>query len=125
MDVVLQLWHGWNKRDFESGLRYLTDDFVLCSATADWRTFHGREGVREWRAELAANGVETVSTPFEWEQHGDHVLVHGLVTVTIKGQAAPETDLFWVFCFDGGLVSRIQTFISRADAEAFLVAGAV
>ncbi len=108
-----------NRDDEEAFLQTLAPDIewrsnVVGLVPADvWR---GRDAVREARQITAAEGRHVRTTLHEMRQAGDEVLVLGVVTSETPHRGQVMLPVSWIWTVRDGLVTRIESFRSRAAA---------
>jgi anti-sigma B factor antagonist len=88
---------------------------------AGGRVYRSTSELREAMAILAAEGVTYEPELHDLEQHGDVVLVHGLLRVSRNGTSS-ETPVHWAYHFRDGRLRRQTTHASREDALETLAA---
>jgi ketosteroid isomerase-like protein len=79
--------------------------------------WHGREGVREGRRSSGA-GRHVHTTMHGLVVQDDDVLVLGVVTLETPHRGQVSTPIHWIWTVRDGLAVRVESFRSRAAAEA-------
>ena len=79
------------------------------------QVFRGSTELRAALTGLAEQGVRYEPQLHDLEQHGNVVLVHGVLRVTSNG-ASDETPLHWAYHFRDGRLQRQTTHASREAA---------
>jgi anti-anti-sigma factor len=88
---------------------------------AGGRIFRSTSELRDAMDALAAQGIRYEPQLHDLEQHGDVVLVHGVLRVSSNG-SFDETPMHWAYHFRGGRLSRQTTYASREEALEALAA---
>jgi anti-anti-sigma factor len=79
------------------------------------RVFRNTGELREAMAALEAQGVRYEPVVHDLEQHGNVVLVNGVLRVSGDG-TSDETPLHWAYHFRAGRLQRQASYASREDA---------
>ena len=79
--------------------------------------WHGRDGVRQGR-HSGGSGRHVSTTMHGLVTRGEHVLVLGVVTLETPHRGHVSTPIHWIWTVRDGLAVRVESFRSRAAAEA-------
>src|SRR3954451_3526188 len=79
------------------------------------QVFRGSTELREALTTLAEQGIRYEPQLHDLEQHGNVVLVHGVLRVASNGES-DETPLHWAYHFRDGRLQRQSTHASREAA---------
>jgi ketosteroid isomerase-like protein len=110
---------AYNQRDVQTMLE-------LWSPEAEWYPFtarvegddpyRGREGLREWWANVDATFEELEATVQEVRDLGDSVLALGHLRARFRSGVPPETEIGWLTRYRDGLGVWGRAFQSHAEA---------
>ena len=124
-DVVREALLAVNREDEEAFLARLHPDIewrsnILGLVPAEvWR---GRDAVRAGRDAVAADGRHVWTTLHDVREQGDQVLVLGVVTSETPHRGQSQVPISWIWTVRDGLAVRVESFRSRAAAEAAFAA---
>jgi len=96
-------------------------DYVFRPAIAELggKEYHGKDGVRDWIADMEAIATDYTLRSIEIRAvGGDHLLVLGRMhLVGRESGAAFESEYAWVYRTEEGLITEGRAYLSHADAE--------
>jgi PAS domain S-box-containing protein len=120
VDVLDRWLRAYHARDVDAILALLHPD-IECTPLPEWMPevggfYRGHEGIRELMAAQLEQVPDRHVRSGEPEEVGRALLVP--LTVTSQGSNIPPQMLTVVHEFDGGLVRRIRTFSTEAEARA-------
>lgn len=118
LEIAVQAFDAFNRRDIDTLLALATPDYVLTSQLLDASAeFHGREGLERYYAMLTESWDEFRSVIEEYRDLGDHVLF--LVRYTARGIGSGVTvdaPTGAVLDFRDSEISRVRLYVDRAEA---------
>lgn len=117
VQITQELWHAWNTGIHDEVLQHLDENAEVRPMELTFRSFRGIEQLDSLRSDLERLGIQVISTPFTFEEHGEDVLVEGRSRVVRNGHVEDLRPV-WLFRFRGEKVVLIQTFLSRDEALA-------
>jgi anti-anti-sigma factor len=115
VQLVRDLWRAHETGGLDAFFAAAGDDVVWQPFLTGNRVFRGTTELREALTALADEGVRYEPELHDLEQHGNVVLVHGVLRVTNNG-ASDETPLHWAYHFRDGRLQRQSTYASREAA---------
>jgi ketosteroid isomerase-like protein len=120
VEVITDINAAMNEGDFGRAMGYLADDIVL-EAPAGIRggTFRGREAVGEWFGDWLRTFDSSVHTDIReiTEIGNDGVLMVAATRGRGRGSGADvEETFFWLNRLREGKVTRVEGYLSRAQA---------
>jgi len=121
VQAVRELWRAHERGGLEAFYAAAGEDVVWQPHLADGCVYRSTSELREAMATLAAEGVSFDPELHDLEQHGDVVLVHGVLRVSRNGTSS-ETPVHWAYHFRDGRLRRQTTHASREDALETLAA---
>jgi ketosteroid isomerase-like protein len=118
--AVQLMWAAFATGGMDAFLAHVEPDAELVPAMVGRGvTLRGHDEIRRWYASVGDEGRRVESLLYETEAHGDHVLAHGGLRVIDRAGLA-DTQVFWLLRMRDGMVSRAESFPSRALALAAL-----
>jgi anti-anti-sigma factor len=121
VELVRDLWRAHETGGLDAFCAVAGEDVVWQPHIAGGRVFRSTSELREAMEALAAQGIRYEPQLHDLEQHGDVVLVHGVLRVSNNG-SFDETPVHWAYHFRDGRLRRQTTHASREDALEALVA---
>jgi anti-anti-sigma factor len=115
VQLVRDLWRAHETGGLDAFLASAGDDVVWQPFLADNRVFRGTAELREALTALAEQGIRYEPQLHDLEQHGNVVLVHGVLRVSNNGKF-DETPLHWAYHFRDGRLQRQSSYLSRDAA---------
>jgi DNA-binding NarL/FixJ family response regulator len=113
--VVRSIWELFLDGQVERLLERATADVNWRPFAAGGREFNSRAEVEAFIRQLLSRGRIVDPRAYGVERQGEGLVVRG--TLEIRGpDGFSETEVFWAFCFDGGLVSMAAGFDRREEA---------
>jgi anti-anti-sigma factor len=118
---VRDLWRAHDAGGLDAFCAAAGEDVVWQPHITGGRVFRTTSELRDAMAALAEQGIRYESELHDLEQHGNVVLVHGVVRVSNNG-GFHETPMHWAYHFRGGRLWRQTTYASREEALEALAA---
>jgi anti-anti-sigma factor len=118
---VRDLWRAHDSGGLDAFCAAAGEDVVWQPHITGGRVFRTTSELRDAMAALAEQGIRYESELHDLEQHGNVVLVHGVVRVSNNG-GFHETPMHWAYHFRGGRLCRQTTYASREEALEALAA---
>ena len=115
VQVVRQLWRAHETGGLDAFFAVAGEDVVWQPFLTGNQVFRSSTELREALSGLAEQGIRYEPLLHDLEQHGNIVLVHGVLRVTSNGQC-DETPLLWAYHFRDGRLRRQTTHASREAA---------
>ena len=115
VQLVRDLWRAYESGGLDAFFAAAGDDVVWQPFITGNRVFRGTAELREELTALAAQGIRYEPQLHDLEQHGNVVLVHGVLRVSNNGRF-DETPLHWAYHFRDGRLQRQSTHTSREAA---------
>jgi len=115
VQLVRDLWRAHETGGLDAFFAAAGDDVVWQPFLTGNRVFRGTTELREALTALAEEGVRYEPQLHDLEQHGNVVLVHGVLRVTNNG-GSDEMPLHWAYHFRDGRLQRQTTHASREAA---------
>jgi len=112
---VKALWAAFSAGGLEAMLACVDDDVDWAPHLAGGRVLHGSQELRDFFSELDRHGERLEPTIYAIERHGDAVLLTGALRVARCGQLT-ESQLAWLYTFEGGRLRSATSYATRADA---------
>ena len=121
VQLVRELWRAHEAGGLDAFFAVAGEDVVWQPFLTGNQVFRGSTELREALTSLAEEGIRYEPQLHDLEQHGNVVLVHGLLRVTNNGER-DETPLHWAYHFRHGRLQRQTTYASREAALEALAA---
>jgi anti-anti-sigma factor len=118
---VRDLWRAHETGGLDAFCAAAGEDVVWQPHITGGRIFRNTSELREAMAALDTQGIRYEPELHDLEQHGDVVLVHGVVRISNNGTFA-ETPVHWAYHFRDGRLWRQTTHASREEALDALLA---
>jgi anti-anti-sigma factor len=115
VQLVRDLWRAHETGGLDAFFAVAGDDVVWQPCLTGDQVFRGSTELREALTGLAEQGVRYEPQLHDLEQHGNVVLVHGVLRVTSNG-GFDETPVHWAYHFRAGRLRRQTTHASREAA---------
>jgi anti-anti-sigma factor len=115
VQLVRDLWRAHETGGLDAFFAVAGDDVVWQPFLTGSRVLRGSTELREALTGLAEQGIRYEPQLHDLEQHGNVVLVHGVLRVTSNGRFE-ETPLHWAYHFRDGRLQRQTTHESREAA---------
>jgi stage II sporulation protein AA (anti-sigma F factor antagonist) len=115
VQLVRDLWQAHEAGGLDAFFAIAGEDVVWQPFLTGDRVFRGSTELREALSALAEQGVRYQPVLHDLEQHGNVVLVHGILRVSNNGRF-DETSLHWAYHFRDGRLRRQSTHASRDAA---------
>jgi anti-anti-sigma factor len=115
VQLVRDLWRAHEAGGLDAFFAVAGEDVVWQPFITGNQVFRGSTELREALTTLAEQGIRYEPQLHDLEQHGNVVLVHGVLRVTSNG-VPDETPLHWAYHFRDGRLQRQTTHASREAA---------
>lgn len=115
VQLVRDLWRAHETEGLDAFFAMAGEDVVWQPFLTGDRVFRGSTELREALSALAEQGTRYEPVFHDLEQHGNVVLVHGVLRVSNNGRF-DETPLHWAYHFRDGRLQRQSTHASREAA---------
>ena len=115
VQLVRDLWRAHEAGGLDAFFAVAGEDVVWQPFITGNQVFRGSTELREALTTLAEQGIRYEPQLHDLEQHGNVVLVHGVLRVTSNGEL-DETPLHWAYHFRDGRLQRQSTHRSREAA---------
>jgi ketosteroid isomerase-like protein len=114
--VVRALWVAARDKDIDALLDLCAPDVDWCPTAVVTGSFHGREALRGYLEDLAANATLVAAHPYSFEAVGDCVVVSGALRLRAPDGSAESVQRWWVYRVANGLIASAVSHASRDDA---------
>jgi stage II sporulation protein AA (anti-sigma F factor antagonist) len=115
VELVRELWRAHETGGLDAFFAVAGEDVVWQPFLTGNQVFRGSTELREALSGLAAQGIRYEPQLHDLEQHGNVVLVHGVLRMTCNGEP-DETPLHWAYHFRDGRLRRQSAHLSREAA---------
>lgn len=115
VQLVRDLWRAHEAGGLDAFCAAAGEDVVWQPFITGGRVFRTTTELREAVSALAEQGISYEPELHDLEQHGNVVLVHGLLRVSDNGRI-DETSLHWAYHFRDGRLRRQSAHASREEA---------
>jgi anti-anti-sigma factor len=115
VQLVRELWRAHEAGGLDAFFAVAGEDVVWQPFLTGNQVFRGSTELREALTSLAEQGIRYEPQLHDLEQHGNVVLVHGVLRVTSNGEP-DETPVHWAYHFRDGRLQRQTTHPSREAA---------
>ncbi len=115
VQLVRDLWRAHEAGGLDAFFAVAGEDVVWQPFITGGQVFRGSTELREALTALAEQGIRYEPVLHDLEQHGNVVLVHGVLRVSNNGRF-DETPLHWAYHFRDGRLRRQSTHASREAA---------
>ena len=115
VQLVRDLWSAHETGGLDAFFDAAGEDVVWQPYLTEGRVFRSTAELREALAAVERDGIRYEPELYDLEQHGDVVLVHGVLRVSRNG-TVDEADVHWAYHFRAGRLWRQTTHASRQDA---------
>lgn len=114
-EIVQQLFDAFNARDLDAALSLLNPEIVFEPVSGavlnDGEPYVGKEGMRQYFADVQEHWQELAVKPVHLRAAGDAVVALGHAAGKSAAGSLDDVPATWVFKFDNdGLVAHIQIF---------------
>jgi stage II sporulation protein AA (anti-sigma F factor antagonist) len=121
VQLVRELWRAHEAGGLDAFFAVAGEDVVWQPFLTGNQVFRGSAELREALTSLAEEGIRYEPQLHDLEQHGNVVLVHGVLRVTNNGER-DETPVHWAYHYRDGRLQRQTTHASREAALEALAA---
>jgi DNA-binding NarL/FixJ family response regulator len=112
--VVRGMWEDFLDGQIDRMLRHAREDATWRPYVAQGREFHSHAEIKAFIRDLL-DGRLVDPRAYGVQPHGNGLVVQG--TLEIRGlDGLAETEVFWAFCFNGGLVTLAAGYDRREQA---------
>jgi anti-sigma B factor antagonist len=115
VQVVRDLWRAHEAGGLDAFFAAAGEDVVWQLHVTGDRVFRNTSELRQALAALAGQGIRYEPQLHDLEQHGNVVLVHGVLRVSDNGRFQ-DKSLHWAYHFRNGRLVRQSTYESREEA---------
>jgi stage II sporulation protein AA (anti-sigma F factor antagonist) len=115
VELVRELWRAHETGGLDAFFAVAGEDVVWQPFLTGNQVFRGSAELRAALTGLAEQGIRYEPQLHDLEQHGNVVLVHGVLRVTSNGEF-DETPLHWAYHFRDGRLQRQSAHVSREEA---------
>lgn len=118
--LVERLFNAFNRRDADAIVALCAEEMEFVAVTGEEagrpNPYRGREGLREYLADVERIWEELLITPATVESRGDRLLVCGRVYVRSRELGLRDMPASWVWYLNDGLFVRGEVFADPALA---------
>jgi anti-sigma B factor antagonist len=115
VQLIRELWRVHEAEGLDAFCAAAGEDVVWQPHITGDRVFRTTSELRDAMAALGERGIRYEPQLLDLEQHGNVVLVHGVLRVSSNGRY-DETPVHWAYHFRGGRLWRQTTHASREEA---------
>jgi len=115
VQLVRDLWRAHETGGLDAFFAMAGEDVVWQPFITGDQVFRGSAELRAALSALAEQGIRYEPVLHDLEQHGNVVLVHGVLRMSSNGRF-DETPLHWAYHFRAGRLARQSTHASREAA---------
>jgi anti-anti-sigma factor len=115
VQLVRDLWRAHEAGGLDAFFAVAGEDVVWQPFITSGQVFRGSTELRAALTELAEQGIRYEPVLHDLEQHGNVVLVHGVLRVSNNGRF-DETPLHWAYHFRDGRLRRQGAHATREEA---------
>lgn len=120
--LIERLFNAFNRRDPEAIVALCSDEMEFVAVTGEevgrGDPYRGREGLREYLADVARIWEELLITPDTVESRGGRLLVCGRVYLRSRELGIRDMPAAWIWWVDDGLFVRGEVFANPVHAIA-------
>jgi ketosteroid isomerase-like protein len=120
--LIERLFSAFNRRDADSIVALCSQDMELLAVTGEEigreAPYRGREGLRDYLADVARVWEELLITPSTVESRGERLLVCGRVYLRSRELGIRDMPAAWIWRVRDGLFVRGEVFADPAQAVA-------
>jgi ketosteroid isomerase-like protein len=120
--LVGRLFAAFNQRDAETIVALCSPQMEFAAVTGEEAgreaPYRGREGLREYLADVERIWEELLITPSTVDRRGERLLVRGRVYVRSRELGIRDMPAAWIWHVRGGLFVRGEVFADPAQALA-------
>jgi ketosteroid isomerase-like protein len=120
VEIAKEVVHAFNRRDVEGFFALAASDFEwfpAMSGTIEGGDYRGRDGIERYLVDIGDAWEEYRVLAEEFRDLGDRVVMLGRVEGRGRGSHAwVDSPTGTIFEFVGGKMSRLRTFLDRAEA---------
>jgi ketosteroid isomerase-like protein len=120
--LVERLFNAFNRRDADTVVALCSEEMEFLAVTGEEigreNPYRGREGLREYLADVERVWEELLITPSTVESRGERLLVCGRVYVRSRELGIRDMPAGWIWTVKDGLFVRGEVFADPARAVA-------
>jgi ketosteroid isomerase-like protein len=119
-ELVGRLFHAFNQRDSETIVSLCSEQMEFFAVTGEEvgrdAPYRGRDGLREYLADVERIWEELLITPSQIEGHEGRLLVIGRVYVRSRELGIRDMPAAWIWRLRDGLFVRGEVFVDPETA---------
>jgi ketosteroid isomerase-like protein len=120
--LIWRLFQAFNQRDAETIVRLCSDQMEFVAVTGEEvgreSPYSGRNGLREYLADVERIWEELLITPSRVERRGDRLLVVGRVYVRSRELGIRDMPVAWIWVLRDASFVRGEVFVDPDAAAA-------
>jgi ketosteroid isomerase-like protein len=120
--LIGRLFHAFNQRDAETIVGLCSEQMEFVAVTAEevgrGSPYRGRNGLREYLADVERIWEELLITPSRVERRGERLLVVGRVYVRSRELGIRDMPVAWIWVLRDGSFVRGEVFVDPDAATA-------
>lgn len=120
--LVARLFNAFNQRDAETIVALCAEQMEFIAVTGEQAgraaPYSGRDGLREYLADVESLWEELLITPSRVERRGERLLVVGRVYVRSRELGIRDMPVAWIWELRDGLFVRGEVFVDPDAAAA-------
>lgn len=124
--LIGRLFHAFNQRDAEAIVALCAEEMEFVAVTGEeagrGTPYSGRDGLREYLADVESLWEELLITPSRVERRGERLLVVGRVYVRSRELGIRDLPVAWIWRLRDGLFVRGEVFADPDTAVAHFAA---
>lgn len=127
--LVRHLFQAFNQRDADAIVELCSEQMEFVSVTGGEAghesPYRGRQGLRDYLADVEKVWEELLITPGRVERRGDRLLVLGRVYLRSRELGIRDMPAAWIWELGNGSFVRGEVFVDPEQARVRFAAGAV
>jgi len=120
--LIGRLFHAFNQRDAETIVALCSEEMEFVAVTGEEAgresPYSGRDGLRDYLADVEKVWEELLITPSRVERRGDKLLVVGRVYVRSRELGIRDMPVAWIWVLRDGSFVRGEVFVDPDAAAA-------
>jgi ketosteroid isomerase-like protein len=120
--LVGRLFHAFNQRDADGIVALCSEEMEFVAVTGEEvgreNPYGGREGLREYLADVERVWEELLITPGKVERRGDRLLVTGRAYARSRELGIRDMPVAWIWVVRGDRFVRGEVFADPEEARA-------
>jgi len=113
--LIGRLFHAFNQRDAETIVALCSEQMEFVAVTAEEAgresPYRGRDGLRDYLADVEQIWEELLITPSQVERRGERLLVVGRVYVRSRELGIRDMPVAWIWVLREGSFVRGEVFV--------------